>query len=217
MPLQIVHDHRPIGGGLLALWQLDEPEEWLVQRLKDCWPERIDASHLKTTQRRREWMASQLLMHDCQISLPTYLPNGKPVLEQGGISISHSDRLVGLAVGPGSIGLDIQKCVEKIFTVRSKFCSPEELVWAESRVDALRTLTIIWSAKEAIFKYWGEHVDFAREIAISPFACSDLKIDASYRGRHGQKLFRLQHLTLVDYEVVVCSDGLNTQWFAHQE
>jgi 4'-phosphopantetheinyl transferase EntD len=155
-------------------------------------------------------MASQLLMHDNQISLPTYLPNGKPVIEKGGISISHSDRLVGLAVGSGSIGLDIQKCVEKIFTVRSKFCSTEELAWAESRVDALRTLTMIWSAKEAIFKYWGEQVDFAREIAISPFACSDVEIDATYRGRHGHKLFRLQHLTMGDCEIVVCSDGLNT-------
>lgn len=204
MPFEIVHDHRAHGAEMLAIWRLTESVEELQALLRLRLGDVEVPPHMKTLQRKMEWMASQLLLSHAGIPAPTYLPNGKPVVEGGGISLSHSRHLVGLAVGPHPLGLDIQACVEKIFTVRAKFCSAEELSWAAQGSDALRKLTIAWSAKEAVFKYWGERVDFAGEIALEPFDCNDAILVANYAGRHGRGVFRLQHLSLYGYEVVVC-------------
>jgi len=205
MPFEIVHDRRSHGGELLAIWRLTESEEELLASLRLRLGSGEVPAHMKTNQRRREWLASQLLMLGAGVPFPSYLPNGKPVLSEGCISLSHSRDLVAMITGPNPLGLDIQASEEKVFLVRTKFCSAAELAWAESGEDALRKLTILWSAKEAVFKYWGERVDFAGEIAISPFACGDAILEANYDGRHGQRHFQLEHLTLGEYEVVICT------------
>jgi 4'-phosphopantetheinyl transferase EntD len=68
---------------------------------------------------------------------------------------------------------------------------------------ALRDMTIIWSAKEAIFKFWGENVAFAEHIEIAPFACDDTRITAHYKGVHGQRTLQLWHYHHQAHEIVI--------------
>ena len=202
MQPEIVHstlDNMPF---LLALWAPTESNELLVQQ----W-ELLTASQqmplFKAEHRKREWLATRLLMDNLGIEQHDFLANGKPILPRGGISISHCKGSVAVVTSEVNIGLDIQEPTEQIFTIRSKFCSATEWRWLETHCETLRALTIVWSAKEAIFKYWGEEVDFAQHIEILPFECDASIIDARYKGGHGERNFRLWHSTRGTLEVVI--------------
>lgn len=207
MPLQIVHDRLANKGHILALWHLQESTEALLSLYGDfAYHSRVPTA-LKTERRRREWLASRLLLAACRLPEPHYAPSGKPLTDEYGISISHSADYVGLALSRHQIGLDIQQPVEKIRRVSLKYCSPMELDWAASNPnEELRRLTVIWCAKEAIFKYWGERVAFTQDIYVHPFDNTTGRIRAEYDGVHGKRLFMLHHHTIEHHECVVCTE-----------
>jgi 4'-phosphopantetheinyl transferase len=202
MQPEIVHstlDNMPF---LLALWSPIETNEELVHQ----WESLTVSQQMplfKAEHRKREWLATRLLMDRLGIEQHDFLANGKPILPRGGISISHCKGSVAVVTSEVNIGLDIQEPTEQIFTIRSKFCSSTEWRWLEAHRETLRALTIVWSAKEAIFKYWGEEVDFAQHIEILPFECDAPIINARYQGGHGERNFRLWHSTRGTLEVVI--------------
>ena len=155
----------------------------------------------KSMRRNREWLASRLLMDSMQLPPVSYLPNGKPIIPSGHFSISHCDDLVALAMAEHNVGIDIQVPTEQIRTIHSKFCSPAEQ--ARFSRSPLREMTIIWSAKEAIFKFWGENVAFAKDIEVAPFDCDDTQICAEYKGHHGVRRFNLMHFRKDSHEIIV--------------
>ena len=190
MQPEIVHstlDNMPF---LLALWSPIETNEELVHQ----WESLTVSQQMplfKAEHRKREWLATRLLMSKLGVEQHDFLANGKPILPRGGLSISHCKGSVAVVTSEVNIGLDIQEPTEQIFTIRSKFCSATEWSWLETHRETLRALTIVWSAKEAIFKYWGEEVDFAQHIEILPFECDASIIEARYKGGHGERNFRL--------------------------
>jgi phosphopantetheinyl transferase len=202
MQAEIVHSSLENKPFTLILWTPQETDEELLQQWELlATGEKMPA--LKAAHRRREWLGTRILLHMQGIGRPDVLDNGKPVLAQGALSISHCQNSVAVVIADVTIGLDIQEPTEQIFTIRSKFCSSSEWSWLESHAEIVRALTIVWSAKEAIFKYWGEQVDFAGHIEILPFLCDDLILEARYTGVHSERSFRLWHKTMGKLEVVI--------------
>lgn len=99
-----------------------------------------------------------------------YTPNKKPFLrnDKAHISISHShDQLVILVNTQEQTGVDVELIREKVKNIQHKFLSEEEIKWAGDNVELL---TILWAAKEAIFKVDGfANVSFSCQIAIEKF------------------------------------------------
>jgi phosphopantetheinyl transferase len=84
---------------------------------------------------------------------------GKPGPE---LSISHSQGLAAaLAVADYPCGLDLQRVTDTVLRVREKFChkSEAELLrcLGKSPESALQSLTMLWTAKEALRKGLGGH------------------------------------------------------------
>jgi phosphopantetheinyl transferase len=202
MSPEIVHSTHEGNSFSLSFWTPAETDEELMQLWESLGsvesPPLFKASH-----RKREWLGSRILMKTMGIDQFDLLTNGKPVLPFGGISISHCYGSVAVVTADVMVGLDIQEPTEQIFTIRSKFCSLKEWRWLEKHSESLRALTIVWSVKEAIFKYWGEQVDFAKHIEVSPFDCDDSILEARYCGTHGERTFRLWHATRGKLEIVV--------------
>lgn len=94
----------------------------------------------------------------------------KPYLEGGEekISISHSHKWLLVTLNKNcEAGVDIELVKEKILNIRTKFLSEEELNFAGNN---LELLTILWAAKEAIYKANGKRgVEFSSHISIKPF------------------------------------------------
>ncbi len=202
MQAEIVHssiENIPI---TWALWTPSESESELLQ-LWESTKSVEEMPHIKAPHRRREWLGTRILLKQLDQERLDFLPNGKPVIASGAVSISHCKGSVAVATSEANIGLDIQLPTEQIFIIRSKFCSTSEWSWLETHQETLRALTIVWSAKEAIFKYWGEHVEFAEDIELQPFQCDDSTIHAHYNGVHGTREFKLSHTTRGSLEVVI--------------
>lgn len=202
MEPQIVHasfENKPF---TWALWTPLETDDELV-RLWELTHGAEEIPRIKSPHRLREWLGSRILMSRLGIEGASVLPNGKPVLPHGALSLSHCRGSVAVATCGTNIGLDIQFPTEQIRVIRSKFCSPSEWGWLETHEESLRALTIVWGAKEAIFKYWGERVDFAADVEVFPFRCDDSRLTARYAGKHGTRDFVLWHATVDGLELVI--------------
>lgn len=134
-----------------------------------------------------------------------YLHNGKPTIANGPhISVSHTGNSIALSVYARNHGMDIEKSGMKAFKVRTRFCSAHELNWAEP-LNEPDIFTVMWCVKEAVFKYFGERVDFRAEIMIHPFQpYSDLMV-ANYNGAHGDMVFNCSYKRSGNTHVIIAA------------
>jgi phosphopantetheinyl transferase len=203
MPL-IIYQSNFNDTGRLLIWKASETLEELESRFVFSEHQRMEYEAIPLAKRKQEWLLARILL---QIALEgaelRFAPNGKPLLtETHHISISHSGDLAGILVADHNIGLDIQGVDEKLEKIAKKYCHQDELARAGWDANPLEYLTIIWSAKEAVFKFFGEEVHFAKEMVTRPFTTSQEMIELDYQGKHGARTFQLQHFYLTGYHIV---------------
>lgn len=96
----------------------------------------------------------------------------KPVLacDSHHFSISHcGDYAAAIVSTKAAVGIDIEEVKSKIELVSHKFLSPAERSFIDP-ANELSHKTICWSAKEAMFKWYGRgSVDFKENMKLHPF------------------------------------------------
>lgn len=163
-------------GFCIYLWSLTEDEEELARYLPASFHYGSEAKRLfHSSKRRREWLAARVLLSTAanindRICYDDY---GRPYLHAANthIGISHSADIVCLALSSQVIGIDVEAISDKAFRMKSKFLSPgEELVFQSQLETApLETATVLWSAKEAVFKQGsGKHLHYITQISLQP-------------------------------------------------
>ncbi len=109
---------------------------------------------------------------------------GKPHLKNGKyISITHSFTFSAIIVSDKfHVGIDIEKQREKILKIAHKF-TPFEEYKTIANVDALISkLTIVWGAKESLYKIYGKKkLLFLHHIYIEDFKFADEKTTGEIR------------------------------------
>lgn len=167
-------------GHQLSFWEVEKESEELYAALPLTSEDQEEYSKLNHAKRIQEWLASRgALRVGLNISAPVlYHANGKPYLEKQALSFSHCLPVAGALVHPRIAGMDIQSPDPKIEKIRNKFGHEEELAAASENSRSLDYLTLLWSAKEAIFKVYGENFIFAEQIRINPFQPGQNKIEA---------------------------------------
>ena len=109
---------------------------------------------------------------------------GKPHLKNGKfISITHSFTFTAIIVSDKfHVGIDIEKQREKILKIAHKF-TPFEEYKTIANVDALISkLTIVWGAKESLYKIYGKKkLLFLHHIYIEDFSFADEKTTGEIR------------------------------------
>ena len=104
---------------------------------------------------------------------------GKPHLHDGKhISITHSHQFSAIILSDQVVGIDIELQREKIIRIADKFADNEfSFLNPEEKTEYIRKLTVIWGAKEAIFKIRNERgISFKDHIIVEPFGMDDLKV-----------------------------------------
>lgn len=204
MPL-LIYQSNFTNSARLLIWKATESTLDLEKLI--TWDESIKSKYenIKLEKRKREWLIARILL---KIALPDavlyFLPNGKPMLEgRLHISISHCGDLGGIVISEQAVGLDIQGVDEKLEKIAARFCNPKELNRAMHQSDFLEYITIIWSAKEAVFKYFGEQITFNEDMIMRPFAIDQEELICDYNGVHGNFTFTLQHIFLKGYHIVM--------------
>lgn len=109
---------------------------------------------------------------------------GKPHLNDGKfISITHSFTFTAIIISEDlPVGIDIEKQREKILKIAHKF-TPIEEYNTIANVDAkISKLTIVWGAKESLYKIYGKKkLLFLHDIYIEDFRFADEKTTGEIR------------------------------------
>ena len=101
---------------------------------------------------------------------------GKPHLKNGKhISITHSFTFSGIIIADKHpVGIDIEMQRDKIKKIAHKFTPIETYI--EKGDDLIKKLTVIWGAKESLYKIYGKKkLRFLEHIFIKDFSLDDHK------------------------------------------
>jgi len=158
----------------LCVWEITETEAQLCDMCampKDEWEELQKKGSEK---RRKEQLAIKVLiqtMLDKSVSVE-HDKDGRPFLKNHTkfLSISHTRRFAVACIHPyKKVGVDIESLERNFSAVEMKALSSREQEYLSNELRSLQ-LAILWSAKEAIYKYFSMNgVDFSRQISIEKF------------------------------------------------
>ncbi|QNM84716.1 4'-phosphopantetheinyl transferase superfamily protein [Polaribacter pectinis] len=109
---------------------------------------------------------------------------GKPHLKDGKhISITHSFIFSGIIISNEvPVGIDIEKQRDKILKIAHKFTPFEEYKTIANHDALVSKLTIVWGAKESLYKIYGKKkLLFLHHIYIEDFKFADKKTSGEIR------------------------------------
>lgn len=172
------------------IWKVTEPESELARtiELSSHCQSRMDG--MKSEAHRRAFLSIRHLMAkagyvDKDLCYDDF---GKPHLVDGNhISITHSHNFTGIIVSKtDEVGIDIEKQRDKILRIANKFTPLEEYRTLANTDAVIRKLTIVWGAKESLYKIYAQQgLSFLRHIDVLDFAFDDKRTVAKilYKGK----------------------------------
>jgi phosphopantetheinyl transferase len=156
----------------LAIWELTEQEDFFAASV-------TIQNNITHPHKRLQHLAGRYLLPylfpDFPSSSIAIADTRKPYLpeEQYHFSISHCGNYAAAIVSSEErVGIDLELYTERVHRIKHKFLHQVELEFVNNIVEEKHTqlLTLLWSAKEAMFKWWGNgDVDFSEVLRIEPF------------------------------------------------
>ena len=158
----------------LAIWKIGEGEDFFLRQV----PLQRTITH---PHKRLQHLAGRYLLKQLFPAFPIDLirvaDTRKPFLEDEAyhFSISHCGDFAGVIASPARrVGIDIELQSEKIWRIRHKFISGEEeqklaatLPVSHPTTNRVLFPTILWSCKEAVFKWYGlGGMDFRKHMQL---------------------------------------------------
>ena len=167
--------HSSIPNVTLGVWKIDEPEIFFLERVKLYENEWLRLSEISHPQKRLEWLSSRLCMKELLKLVDNVRveslnnTNGKPYLTNNSnyISYTHSNFYsAAIASLDSEVGIDIEYLKNKRnLRTRFLFMNDAELAFFDSQ-PKFELFLLIWSAKETIYKLYGQGVAFKHNILI---------------------------------------------------
>ena len=185
MPLHSVQRLSPTA--VLGLWYLTETPTALWVALPNAAAYQPLLPATANTKRQAQWLAGRRLAHALFHELPTPLPpetlvqndaTGRPWLAGAPagtvVSLSHSGEWAAAVLArDGRAGVDIEFIRDKAQRLAGKFLTDNE--WAHARAatadaEADTHYTLLWSAKEALYKLASQRgIIFRQQLLLHDF------------------------------------------------
>ena len=159
MPL--FYQHNINQSARLAVWKITEPEDFFLKKVTI----QKEITHLH---KRLQHLAGRYLLQILDPGFPMNLieisETKKPLLANSKwhFSISHcGDFAAAIISETRSVGIDVEVVTPKIGVIKDRFLSENELhlIQAKNRelpITMHEIITLFWSAKESIFKWYGK-------------------------------------------------------------
>jgi phosphopantetheinyl transferase len=152
----------------MAVWHITEPEDFFLAAV-------TVQREIKHWHKRLQHLAGRLLLKELYPGFPVELikiaDTKRPFLENEPyhFSISHcGDYAAAIVSKTHRVGVDVELLNTKIEQIQHKFTSNEELEIFINQQSAIKNLTLCWSVKESVFKWWGRgEVDFKKDIVLT--------------------------------------------------
>ena len=168
--MSLVYQHTINSNTKLGLWHIEETEDFFLQRV----PLKRDVTH---PHKRLQHLAGRYLLpslfEDFPLEEILIADTRKPFLpdEKYHFSISHCGNYAAAIVSNSQrVGIDIEIPTDKIFRITHKFLNEQEKLFLEEQMSTeqlMQLATLLWSTKEAMFKWHGDGgVDFKEHLHI---------------------------------------------------
>jgi 4'-phosphopantetheinyl transferase len=181
MPLYstIFHDSKTE----ILVWKITESLDQLLEEVTLNEKSKVRLNAMKSVSHQRGFVSVRKLLQEKNYSdFDLYYDEfGKPHLTDGRhISISHSHDFSSIILSDTNCGIDLEMQREKITTIAYKFSENEfGFLNTSDRNSFIRQLTVIWGAKEAIFKIRNEPgISFNDHIQVDTFDLTTKKTKA---------------------------------------
>lgn len=192
------------------IWEVTETEDRLWENVALTPHCHLRMEGMKSEAHRRAFLSIRQLL-----ALAGYVDNdlwyddfGKPHLRDGSfISITHSHQFTGIIVSQSDeVGIDIEKQRDKILRIAHKFTPIEEYRTLANTEALVRKLTIVWGAKESLYKIYAQQgLSFLRHIDVMDFSFEDNRTAAEilYQGKKTQ-----YEVEFLEFEGFTCVHAL---------
>ena len=165
----------------VGVWHITEEEPFFLRKV----PAQRTIHHPhKRLQHLAGRYVLQQLFPDFPFSLIRIAETRKPFLvgDPFHFSISHAGDMAAAIVSRSmQVGVDVEFSMDRVLKITHKFLHPEEQAWLSQQeqsgrktangLEACRLATLLWSAKESVFKWYAEGaVDFSEHIRLDPFS-----------------------------------------------
>jgi phosphopantetheinyl transferase len=164
--MALFYQHNINGSTKLAVWKIEETEEFFLKKVS--LRQEIRHPHKRLQHLAGRYLL-QLLHPDFPLHLIAISHSKKPLLSnhEFHFSISHCGDFAAAIVSENrNVGIDVELITPKMGLIKNKFLNQQELKLLESYQLSFinyQLLTLFWSAKEAIFKWYGKgKVDFKK-------------------------------------------------------
>ena len=164
----------------VLIWKIEESLEDLTKgiELTEQSKKRVDA--MKSILHQQGFMSiRQLLKQVGYVDADVFYDEfGKPHLkDKNYLSISHSFTFTAIIISEKKpVGIDVEKQRDKIVKIAHKFTPIEEYNTIANHDALVSKLTIVWGAKESLYKIYGKKkLRFLHHIYIEDFSFIDTK------------------------------------------
>ena len=164
----------------VLIWKIEESLEDLTKgiELTEQSKKRVDA--MKSILHQQGFMSiRQLLKQAGYVDADVFYDEfGKPYLKDNNyISITHSFTFTAIIISKKNpVGIDVEKQRDKIVKIAHKFTPIEEYKTIANHDALVSKLTIVWGAKESLYKIYGKKkLQFIHHIYIEDFSFIDTK------------------------------------------
>lgn len=193
-------------GTVVKVWKITESYDDLFQEVK-LKPESLSrVLGMKSELHQRGFLSVRHLLASfgyTDFDL-FYDENGKPHLKDGKhISITHSFIFSAVIISDQKVGIDIEKQREKIAVIAHKFVDYEFEYLKVNEAEAVKKLTVIWGAKEALYKlYATPGLSFHDHILVLPFNLNESNTVAWIDYKTSKCRFDIHYFELEDFTCV---------------
>jgi phosphopantetheinyl transferase len=171
---------------ICGLWEITETAEELLDHITLTDMEHEQFQTFTNQTRRTHWLSYRALLKQM---LPNesftlrYDIHGKLHVVENTfqLSVSHSGKYSAAIIHrQRRVGIDIEQIADRIFRIKDRFLSQDELDSLPTTVSS-QMLLVYWCAKETLYKYFGNQgFDFRTNLRIMPFL---LAKDGNISGR----------------------------------
>jgi 4'-phosphopantetheinyl transferase len=168
----------------ILIWHITESFEELLSKvvLKEKTQQRLNG--MKSQMHQRAFLSVRMLIQEMGFTDHEmhYDEFGKPYFNcHNHISITHSHDFAAIIISDQTVGIDMELQREKILRIADKFVDTEtSYLNTQNTPDYIKELTVIWGAKEAIFKIRNEKgISFKDHIRVNAFSLNENLTEAS--------------------------------------
>ena len=169
----------------MAVWHITEHEDFFLKKV-------TLSNNITHPHKRLQHLAGRYMLPELFEKFPLDLikiaDTRKPFLadEAYHFSISHcGDYAAAIVSKSNRVGVDIEVISEKVVSVKDKFLSQEEqemingIINVHHSMLSIQLLTLAWSIKETMFKWYGDSgVDFREHLHIKNISFHDNEFQA---------------------------------------